>query len=181
MNRKLVSKAISNIDDAFIAETLSPPVAQLDRAPERTIQMSKYESKKSKVSSRRLCALVLAACLVFAMALTAYAFNFLGIREMLQKNGEDLPEEAIGYIQEQDMSIDSKVWRTEVTESLCDAENIYITITVTASGEYIVAPTDAMPEHNISVIGLMGDQTLGEYAAEHGKKLLCVGAGIQER
>ena len=49
MNRKLISKAFSNIDDAFIAETLSPPAAQMDRAPERTIQMSRYEPKKTKV------------------------------------------------------------------------------------------------------------------------------------
>ena len=78
MNRNLVSKAISNIDDAYIAETLSPPVPYQDRAPERTIQMGRYESKKTKTSSRRLVAIALAACLVFAMAATAYAANLFG-------------------------------------------------------------------------------------------------------
>ena len=114
MNRKLVSKAISNIDDAFIAETLSPPAFALDRTPERTIPMSKYESKKTKTSSRRLVALVLAACLVFAMALTAYACNLFGIRDFLTK----LPETAEPYIQEH---TERRQQRTGVPElpSLC--------------------------------------------------------------
>ena len=180
MNRKLISRAISNIDDSFIAQTMSPPVAKADRAPERTMKMGKYENRKSGVRSRRLAALVLAACLVFALVMTAYAFNFLGIREMLHRRGEDLPEEAYGYIQEHGQAIDSQVWRCEVTESLCDEKNIYITISVTTPGEYILVPTDATPEHSVSVIGLTGEQTLGEYAAEQNKKLLLVGAGISD-
>lgn len=77
-------------------------------------------------------------------------------------------------------AIDSQVWRCEVTESLCDEKNIYITISVTTPGEYILVPTDATPEHSVSVISLAGEQTLGEYAAEQNKKLLLVGAGISD-
>lgn len=125
--------------------------------------------------------LVLAACLIFALALSAYAFDFLGIREMLQRTNQQLPDEAYDYIQSHDMSMDSTDWRCDIVESLCDEKNILITIAVTASDDYILAPTDAGPESPASIIGLDDDRTLGEYAAAHGKKLLCVGAGIQDR
>ena len=80
MNRKLMSKAISDIDDSFIAESMSPPVVKTDHAPERTSNMGKYENKRNGVNSRRLISLILAACLIFALAITAYALNLFGIR-----------------------------------------------------------------------------------------------------
>lgn len=180
MKRELITKAISGIDLSLVAEGLSAP-ATVDRAQERTMQMRKYENKRNGVRSRRLVALILAACLVFALGLTAYAFNFLGIREMLQRNGEELPSEAYDYIQTHDMSIDSTVWRCDVTESLTDENNIYITVTVTTPGTYILAPTDATAESPVSVIGLEGEQTLGEYAAAQKKELLFLNMGIEER
>ena len=51
MNRKLISKAISDIDDSFIAESMSPPVVKTDHAPERTSNMDKYENKRKGVNS----------------------------------------------------------------------------------------------------------------------------------
>ena len=176
MNRKLVSKAISNIDDAFITETLSPPGAALDRAPERTIQMSKYESKKTKTSSRRLFALVLAACLVFAMALTAYACNLFGIRDFFTK----LPETAEPYIQEHTETKAAEDWSARITESLCDETLVYVTVTVSGGDKYIIAPTDADPDTLVVNIGIEGDMTLGEYAAQQGKQLLFVGASLEQ-
>ena len=175
MNRKLVSKAISNIDDAFITETLSPPGAALDRAPERTIQMSKYESKKTKTSSRRLFALVLAACLVFAMALTAYAYNLFGIRDFFTK----LPETAEPYIQEHTETKAAEDWSARITESLCDETKVMVTVTVSGGDKYIIAPTDANPDTLAVNIGIEGDMTLGEYAAQQGKQLLFVGASLE--
>lgn len=176
MNRKLVSKAISNIDDAFIAETLSPSGAALDRAPERTIQMSKYESKKTKTSSRRLFALVLAACLVFAMALTAYACNLFGIRDFFTK----LPETAEPYIQEHSETKAAEDWSARITESLCDETKVMVTVTVSGGDKYIIAPTDADPDTLAINIGIEGDMTLGEYAALQGKQLLFVGASLKQ-
>ena len=176
MNRKLVSKAISNIDDAFITETLSPPGAALDRAPERTIQMSKYESKKTKTSSRRLFALVLAACLVFAMALTAYACNLFGIRDFFTK----LPETAEPYIQEHTETMAAEDWSARITESLCDETKVMVTVTVSGGDKYIIAPTDADPDTLAVNIGIEGDMTLGEYAAQQGKQLLFVGASLKQ-
>ena len=176
MNRKLVSKAISNIDDAFIAETLSPPAVALDRAPERTIPMSKYESKKTKVRSRRLFALVLAACLVFAMALTAYACNLFGIRDFFTK----LPETAEPYIQEHTETKAAEDWSARITESLCDETKVMVTVTVSGGDKYIIAPTDADPDTLAVNIGIEGDMTLGEYAAQQGKQLLFVGASLEQ-
>ena len=176
MNRKLVSKAISNIDDAFIAETLSPPGAALDRAPERTIQMSRYESKKTKVRSRRLFSLILAACLVFAMALTAYACNLFGIRDFFTK----LPETADPYIQEHTETKAAEDWSARITESLCDETRVYVTVTVSGGDKYIIAPTDADPDTLAVNIGIEGDMTLGEYAAQKGKQLLFVGATLTQ-
>ena len=176
MNRKLVSQAIGNIDDAFIAETLSPPAVALDRTPERTIPMSKYESKKTKTSSRRLFALVLAACLVFAMALTAYACNLFGIRDFFTK----LPETAEPYIQEHTETKAAEDWSARITESLCDETKVMVTVTVSGGDKYIIAPTDADPDTLAINIGIEGDMTLGEYAAQQGKQLLFVGATLKQ-
>ena len=176
MNRKLVSKAFSNIDDAFIAETLSPPVGQLDRTPERTIQMHKYENTKRSVGSRRMLALALAACLVFAMAVTAYACNLFGIRDFLTK----LPEAAEPYIQEHTETKAAEDWSARITESLCDETKVMVTVTVSGGDKYILAPTDADPDTLAVNIGIEGDMTLGEYAAQQGKQLLFVGASLKQ-
>ena len=176
MNRKLISKAFSNIDDAFIAETLSPPEVQMDRAPERTIQMSRYEPKKTKVRSRRLFALALAACLVFAMALTAYACNLFGIRDFFNR----LPETADQYIQKHTETKVAEDWSARITESLCDETKVMVTVTVSGGDKYIIAPTDADPDTLAVNIGIEGDMTLGEYAAQQGKQLLFVGASLKQ-
>lgn len=176
MNRKLVSKAISNIDDALITETLTPPGTALDRAPERTIPMRKYESKKTKANTRRLTALVLAACLVFAMALTAYACNLFGIRDFFTK----LPETADPYIQEHTETQAAEDWSARITESLCDETKVMVTVTVSGGDQYIIAPTDADPDTLAVNIGIEGDMTLGEYAAQQGKQLLFVGAALKQ-
>ena len=180
MNRKLVSKAISNIDDAFIAETLSPPGAAMDRAPERTIPMSKYESKKTKVRSRRLFSLILAACLVFAMAVTAYATNLFGIREMFRIHNPELPGAADPYIQQHTETAAAEDWSARITESLCDTGKILTTVTVSGGEKYIVVNTDAVADDPVTVIGMEGKQTLREYAEEQGKELLFVGASLMQ-
>ena len=175
MNRKLLSKALGNVDDTFIAETMSPPLAQRDRAPERTILMRKYETGRKHVRSRGLFRVVLAACLVFAMALTAYACNFFGIRDLFTK----LPETADPYIQEHTEGAAAEDWSARITESLCDDTKVMVTVTVSGGDKYIIAPTDADPNTLAVNIGIAGDQTLGDYAEEQGKQLLFVGAVLQ--
>lgn len=176
MNRKWISESISNIDDTYIAETLSPPAANQDHAPERMLQMSKYERRGR--SSRRLFSLILAACLVFAMALTAYAANLFGIREMLRIHNQELPEAADPYIQHHTETAAAEDWSARITESLCDTGKILTTVTVSGGNKYIIVPTDAAADDSVGVIGMEGNQTLREYAAAQGKELLFVGASL---
>ncbi len=79
MNRKLISDAISNIDDVFIEETLLRSAVDFGHPPERTTTM---ESKR--INSRKIIGLVLAACLVFTLAVTAYAADIGGIRRIIK-------------------------------------------------------------------------------------------------
>lgn len=81
MNRKLISKAISDMDDSFIAESMSPPLANYGHAPERTTNMDHH---KKTIHFRKITGLILAACLVFTLAVTAYAADIGGIRRIIQ-------------------------------------------------------------------------------------------------
>ena len=81
MNRKLISKAISDMDDSFIAESMSPPVANYGHAPERTTNMDHH---KKTIHFRKITGLILAASLVFTLAVTAYAADIGGIRRIIQ-------------------------------------------------------------------------------------------------
>ena len=170
MNKKLISKAFSNIDDTFILEAMSPPESNA-AAPERTNPMK---------HTRRILRLILAACLIFALALGAYALNFLGIREMLSRTGKELPPSADAHIQQHMETAAMEDWSAHVIESLCDDSKIMVTVAVSGGDKYIIAPTDADPDTLAINIGIEGDQTLGEYAKAQGKQLLFVGATLQD-
>lgn len=178
MNRKLISKAISDIEDAFIAEAQSAPVANAGHAPERTKKMGKFENKRKGVTPRRLISLASAACLVLSLAISAYALNLFGIREMFRTQNRELPEAADPYIQQHTEAAAAEDWSARVTESLCDTGKILTTVTVSGGDKYIIVPTDASAEDTVGIIGMEGSQTLGEYAKEQGKTLLFVGATL---
>ena len=180
MNRKLISEAISDIDDSFIVESMSPPVAKVDHAPERTSNMGKYENKSKSVSRRRLIALALAACLVFSLAVTAYALNLFGIREMFRTVNRELPATADPYIQQHTETATTEDWSARITESLCDTGKILTTVTVYGGDKYIVVPTDAMADDSVGFIGVEGNLSLDEYAEAQGKELLFVGASLMQ-
>ena len=79
MNRKLISEAISNMDDVFVEETMLQSVEGFGHPLERTTNM-----ENNKTNSRRIIGLVLAACLVFTLAVTAYAVDIGGIRRIIK-------------------------------------------------------------------------------------------------
>jgi len=79
MNRELISNAISDIDDVFIEETMFFPTEDFGHPPERTTNMG-----NKKINSRRIIGLVLAACLIFTLAVTAYAADIGGIQRIIQ-------------------------------------------------------------------------------------------------
>ena len=179
MNRKLISKAISDIDDSFVAESMSQPVAKAGQPSERTYNMGKYENKSKSAGNRRLIGLASAACLVFSFALTAYAMNLFGIREMFRTPYRELPETAEPYIQQETAATEAEEgWSCAITESLSDSSTVMASVTIRGGDKYIVAPTDADLNGSVGVIGIAGEQTLSEYAASQGKKLLLVGASI---
>ena len=135
--------------------------------------------EKSTHSHRKLIALILAACLVFSLAATAYAANLFGIRELFRTYYRELPETAEPYIQQETAATEAEEgWSCAITESLSDSSTVMATVTIRGGNKYIVAPTDADPNGSVGVIGIAGEQTLSEYAASQGKKLLLVGASI---
>ena len=137
--------------------------------------------EKSTHSHRKLAALILAACLVFSLAATAYAVNLFGIRELFRAYNRELPETAEPYIQQETAAAKAKEgWSCAITESLSDNSTVMATVTIRGGDKYIVAPTDANPDDSVGIIGIAGEQTLSEYAASQGKKLLLVGARISK-
>lgn len=135
--------------------------------------------EKSAHSHRKLIALILAACLVFSLAATAYAANLFGIRELFRTYYRELPETAEPYIQQETAATEAEEgWSCAITESLSDSSTVMATVTIRGGNKYIVAPTDADPNGSVGVIGIASEQTLSEYAASQGKKLLLVGASI---
>ena len=81
MNRKLISKAISDMDDSLIAEAMIQPVEDAGYALERTTNM---DNQKKTIHFRKITGLILAASLVFTLAVTAYAADIGGIRRIIQ-------------------------------------------------------------------------------------------------
>ena len=135
--------------------------------------------EKSTHSHRKLAVLILAACLVFSLAVAAYAANLFGIRELFRTPYRELPETAVAYIQQETAAAEvEEGWSCAITESLCDNSTVMATVTIRGGDKYIVAPTDADPDQSVGIIGITGEQTLSEYAAAQGKKLLLVGASI---
>lgn len=135
--------------------------------------------EKSTHSHRKLVALILAACLVFSLAAAAYAANLFGIRELFRTPYRELPEAAVAYIQQETAATEAEEgWSCAITESLSDSSTVMATVTIRGGNKYIVAPTDADPNGSVGVIGIASEQTLSEYAASRGKKLLLVGASI---
>lgn len=135
--------------------------------------------EKSTHSHRKLAALILAACLVFSLAAAAYAANLFGIRVLFRTPYRELPEAAVAYIQQETAAAEAEEgWSCAITESLCDNSTVMVTVTIRGGDKYIVAPTDADPDQSVGIIGIAGEQTLSEYAAAQGKKLLLVGATI---
>ena len=135
--------------------------------------------EKSTHSHRKLAVLILAACLVFSLAAAAYAANLFGIRELFRTPYRELPEAAAAYIQQETAATEAEEgWSCAITDSLCDNSTVMATVTIRGGDKYIVAPTDADPDQSVGIIGIAGEQTLSEYAAAQGKKLLLVGASI---
>ena len=164
------NKAMNGIDDRFLSawEERQKEIVSL---PEGN---GKYGTRHGR---KRLWVLILAACLVIAMALTAYAVNFMGIREAMTGTLEQVSPGEAAYITPETAAAESDAgWSCALTESLYTGEKIMLSITVRAGEEYLPIPPDATASDSVGVIGLSGRKTLQEYANELGKTLLHVNA-----
>lgn len=160
------NKAMDGIDDRFLSawEERQKEVVSL---PEGN---GKYGTRHGR---KRLWVLILAACLVIAMALTAYAVNFMGIREAMTGTLEQVSPGEAAYITPETAAAESDAgWSCALTESLYTGEKIMLSVTIRAGEEYILIPAYINGSYPVGEIGLSGDETLQEYADRLGKTLL---------
>lgn len=160
------NKAMNGIDDRFLSawEERQKKIAPLPEGK------GKYEARPGH---RRLWALILAACLVIAMALTAYAANFMGIREAMTGTLKQVSPGEAAYITPETAAAESDAgWSCALTESLYTGEKIMLSVTIRAGEEYILIPAYINGSYPVGEIGLSGDETLQEYADRLGKTLL---------
>lgn len=160
------NKAMNGIDDRFLSawEERQKEIVSL---PEGN---GKYGTRHGR---KRLWALILAACLVIDMALTAYAVNFMGIREAMTGTLEQVSPGEAAYITPETAAAESDAgWSCALTESLYTGEKIMLSVTIRAGEEYILIPAYINGSYPVGEIGLSGDETLQEYADRLGKTLL---------
>lgn len=167
------NKAMNGIDDRFLSAW--------EERQEQVISFSQdKEACKAKRSHRRLWVLVLAACLVIALAITAYATNFRGLREALTGTLWNLSDEEAAYVTPETAAAESEAgWSCAVTESLYTGEKIMLSVTVRAGDAYLLVPTYASPQDSVREIGLTGSETLQAYADRLGKTLLSANATME--
>lgn len=160
------NKAMNGIDDRFLSawEERQKKIAPLPEGK------GKYEARPGH---RRLWVLVLAACLVIAMALTAYAANFMGIREAMTGTLKQVSPGEAAYITPETAAAESEAgWSCALTESLYTGEKIMLSVTIRAGEDYILIPAYINGSYPVGEIGLSGNETLQEYADRLGKTLL---------
>ena len=152
-----------NIDESFILEA--------------------YEMKRTRKSAKRLWMSYLAAALAVALlTVTVYAVvSYLGIADMKKDTRFPLPQEAEAYIQTTEVTAQGQDWSCHLVETLFDSTHFMVTVGISGGDQYIVAPSYCGPGDSTTEIGLSGTETLGEYAARQGKKLLFVGADVGDR
>lgn len=145
--------------------------------------MEAYEMKRRTKSAKRLWMSYLAAALaVVLLSVTVYAvISYLGIVDMKKDTRFPLPQEAETYIQTQEAVGEGQGWSCHLVETLFDDTHFMVTVGISGGDQYILAPTYCGPGDSVMEIGLSGTETLGEYAARQGKKLLFVGADVGDR
>lgn len=160
------NKAMNGIDDRFLSAW--------EERQEKFVPLPEGKGNyEARPGHRRLWALILAACLVIAMALTAYAVNFMGIREAMTGTLEQVSPGEVAYITPETAAAESDAgWSCALTESLYTGEKIMLSVTIRAGEEYILIPAYINGSYPVGEIGLSGDETLQEYADRLGKTLL---------
>lgn len=167
MNTYELLSSFENIHDKFILEAKD---------------MENYKKMRSG-RSRVKYTLIAAIVAVSLMIVTAVAaMNYLGMQEITKDTPYEVPSEAAAYIETQSaQETTTEDWSCTMLESLFDSASFTISVGISGGDKYVVVPEDCDPGVDVSAIGLPSGQTLGDYAAQQGKTLLYVGAGIQDR
>lgn len=167
MNTYELLSSFENIHDKFILEAKD---------------MENYKKKRSG-RSRVKYTLIAAIVAVSLMIVTAVAaMNYLGMQEITEDTPYAVPSEAAAYIETQSaQATTTEDWSCTMLESLFDSASFTISVGISGGDKYVVVPEYCSPGDDVSEIGLPRGQTLGDYAAQQGKTLLYVGAGIQDR
>lgn len=167
MNTYELLSSFENIHDKFILEAKD---------------MENYKKKRSG-RSRVKYTLIAAIVAVSLMIVTAVAaMNYLGMQEITKDTPYEVPSEAAPYIETQSaQETTTEGWSCTMLESLFDSASFTISVGISGGDKYVVVPEYCSPGDDVSEIGLPSGQTLGDYAAQQGKTLLYVGAGIQDR
>lgn len=158
--------SLENIHDKYIMEAKD---------------MEKYQEKK--YSRGRVKYMLIAAIVaVSLMIVTAVAtMNYLGMQEITKDTPYAVPSEAAPYIETQSAQVTMEDWNCTMLESLFDGGTFTVSIGVSGGEKYIIIPDYCGPGDDVSEIGLPSGQTLGDYADQQGKTLLCVSGNINDR
>lgn len=76
MKRDLISLALNGMDDRFISEAMVFHPEVIQETPERIVRMR----------TKRIISIALAAALILALGVVAYATDLFGLRALLIKN-----------------------------------------------------------------------------------------------
>ncbi len=147
----------------------------------RALGYHKDRRHTARISIRmgRLMSIAAVAVLLLALGAVAYAANFFGLRELYANpNRGDMPEEAADLIVSEGAEVKGDGWSANVQETYCDEGTVLVTVHVSADASYIVVPTDAELDSQLSALGLPEEGTLREYARDEEKTLLFVGANL---
>ncbi len=151
--------------------------AALSRIKEREVMQHKI-IKRSKLRA------VLIATLVLLLGTTAYAAALhFGVISFFDRGGKQLPENAQCIIQTAvpQQTPEAALVAFSIREAVYDAEQFYVVVEARPvdADKYLLLCMDAMPDDPAGNMGIEDTgATLKELAAQQGKKLLQVGAGI---
>lgn len=150
-----------------------------------SLEGMQMNSKKEHRNWARKLAAAAAALVVIVAAGTGVhaAMRYWGILNFTDHLAYDVPEEAVSQIQ---MEVETTPKKNDtafdftVREALRDSQTITIVYEVAAkeTGQYLLVPTDALPEDQMSNWSDASDLTAQEYAAKKGLTIVNVGGGI---
>lgn len=140
--------------------------------------------KEHRNWARKLAAAAAALVVIVAAGTGVHAaMRYWGILNFTDHLAYDVPEEAVSQIQTEVETTPKKndtAFDFTVREALRDSQTITIVYEVAAkeTGQYLLVPTDALPEDQMSNWSDASDLTAQEYAAKKGLTIVNVGGGI---